>query len=84
MAVTNPTSVRSYVGTRPGTGPGLTLLGLTPFRIQTHAIAGSLPGQLRMQFKFVPEPNATLLLVAGVAGLLVLAGWRKQASTRSR
>lgn len=47
-----------------------------PLRIQTNAIAGGIPGQVRLHFRFVPEPNLALLLLSGIAALFGLARLR--------
>jgi hypothetical protein len=50
---------------------------VSPARVHTGAIAGAIPGQVVIHAHFVPEPGVTVLLLAGVAGLVVLARRRR-------
>jgi hypothetical protein len=52
-----------------GTG---TISMVTPLRISTGVVAGTLPGSIRMKFSFVPEPGTLLLLVSGGIGLVLV------------
>jgi hypothetical protein len=45
---------------------------VSPLRIDTHAVAGVIPGLVRLKFNFVPEPGTMLLLVSGAVGLAVI------------
>lgn len=45
---------------------------ISPLRIDTGILAGTLPGQVLKKFVFVPEPGTLLLLASGAAGLVVL------------
>jgi len=45
---------------------------VSPIRINTNALAGKIPGVMRKQFVFVPEPASLALLLAGAAGLVLL------------
>ena len=45
---------------------------VSPFRVFTGALAGNLPGEVRLKLVFVPEPGTVLLLVSGAVGLAVI------------
>ena len=45
---------------------------VSPFRVDTGALAGSIPGAIYKKFVFVPEPGTMLLLVSGAVGLAVI------------
>jgi hypothetical protein len=45
---------------------------VSPLRVATGAIAGTIPGFVKQTFAFVPEPGTLLLLASGAAGLVVL------------
>jgi len=57
---------------------------VSPLRIDTGTIAGVLPGAVRLEFVFTPEPGSGLLFVSGAVGLAVLAGRRARTRARSR
>jgi hypothetical protein len=45
---------------------------VSPLRISTGLIAGTIPGMARIHLEFVPEPGTMLLLVSGAVGLAVI------------
>ena len=45
---------------------------VSPFRVDTGALAGKIPGAIYKKFVFVPEPGTMLLLVSGAVGLAVI------------
>lgn len=45
---------------------------VSPLRIATHAIAGTIPGRAVIHLEYVPEPGTMLLLVSGAVGLAVI------------
>ncbi len=45
---------------------------VSPYRLQTGALAGNVAGAVYKTFRFVPEPGMGLLLVSGVAGLIAI------------
>ena len=49
-----------------------TVTVVTPMRVQTSGIAGTIPGRIEAHFEFVPEPGTMLLLVSGAVGLAVI------------
>jgi hypothetical protein len=59
----------NFPSTASGTG---TITLVTPLRLTTGEIAGTLPAFLRMKFSFVPEPGTLLLLSAGAVGLVLV------------
>jgi len=51
--------------------PGMVTL-VSPLRVNTGALAGTLPGKVIKKFVFIPEPGTLLLLVSGAAGLVLV------------
>ena len=45
---------------------------VSPLRVATGDIAGTIPGVATLKFSFVPEPGTMLLLVSGAVGLAVI------------
>jgi len=56
----------NFPSTASGTG---TISLVTPLRMVTGEIAGTIPTVIRMKFSFVPEPHTFVLLMLGAAGL---------------
>jgi hypothetical protein len=57
-----------------GTG---TITLVTPVRLVTGEVAGTVPAFGRLKFSFVPEPGVALLLVSGAVGLVLFGRKRK-------
>jgi hypothetical protein len=49
-----------------------TIKMVSPFRLQTGALAGNVAGAVYKTFTFVPEPGTVLLLLTGAAGLAIV------------
>jgi hypothetical protein len=45
---------------------------VSPLRIDVDTIAGVIPGVVRLNMQFVPEPGSMLLLVSGAVGLAII------------
>lgn len=45
---------------------------VSPFRLNTGALAGNVAGSVVKTFTFVPEPGTVLLLLSGAAGLAIV------------
>jgi hypothetical protein len=58
----------NFPSTLNGTG---TISLVTPLRMVTGEVAGTIPGFARMKFSFVPEPRLLLLMVSGAIGLIL-------------
>jgi hypothetical protein len=58
----------NFPSTLDGTG---TIALVTPLRLVTGEVSGTIPGFARMKFSFVPEPRVLLLLVSGSVGLVL-------------
>jgi hypothetical protein len=74
LGVIEETSVVTVTGTntlQSASKGGMVTL-VSPFRVDTGNLAGSIPGAIYKKFVFVPEPGTMLLLVSGAVGLAVI------------
>ena len=60
-----------------GGGEGQVTL-ITPLRVNTGVVAGTIPGYIAETFVFVPEPGTLLLLASGAAGLVMIGRRRSR------